>query len=124
MKKSHLFAAAALTAAVSNPAWAQTGAPADNSRTNASDAHMDASADAQKNDNIDLSLTRRIRERVMADKSLSTYARNVKIVSVDGTVTLNGVVGSADEKASVLAKAVAVAGPDRVVDRMTIAPPK
>jgi hyperosmotically inducible protein len=55
---------------------------------------------------------------------LSTYAHNVKIVCVDGTVTLNGVVGSADERASVHAKAVSIAGLEHVVDQMTIAPPK
>jgi osmotically-inducible protein OsmY len=126
MKKSYFLAAVALTAAVSIPSFGQTSTstPADNSGTNKSDAHMNASADAQKNDKTDLSLSRRIRQSVMADKSLSTYAHNVKIVSVDGRVTLNGVVGSADERASVYAKAVSIAGQDHVVDQMTIAPPK
>jgi hyperosmotically inducible protein len=71
-----------------------------------------------------LVLSRKIRQSVVADKSLSTYAHNVKIVCVDGTVTLNGVVGSADERASVHAKAVSIAGQEHVVDQMTIAPPK
>src|SRR5579862_2667320 len=113
MKKFYLMAAVVLTTVVSIPSFAQTsGTPADNSRMNKSEVHQDASADAQKNDNTDLSLARRIRQSVMADKSLSTYAHNVKIVSVDGKVTLNGVVASADEKASVHAKAVSVAGQD------------
>lgn len=98
--------------------------PNDNSKTNKSAVHTDASADAQKNDKTDLELTRQIRRSVIADKSLSTYAHNVKIVAIDGTVTLNGVVRSSDEKMSVAAKAVAVAGQDHVVDRMTIAAPK
>ena len=98
--------------------------PNDNSRTNKSAVHTDASADAQKNDKTDLELTRQIRRSVMADKSLSTYAHNIKIVAVDGTVTLNGVVRSSDEKMSVAAKAVTVAGQSHVVDRMTIAGPK
>lgn len=97
---------------------------ADNSRTNKSDTHMTASADAQKNDKSDLELTRQIRQSLMADKSLSTYAHNVKIVTVGGNVTLNGVVRSMDEKSSVQAKAASIAGPDRVVDHMTVAPPK
>ena len=46
----------------------------------------------------------------MADKSLSTYAHNVKIISQNGTVTLKGPVKSDDEKTAVIAKAVAVAG--------------
>jgi osmotically-inducible protein OsmY len=98
--------------------------PADNSKTNKSDSHMAASADAQKNDKTDLDLSRQIRQSVMADKSLSMYAHNVKIVAVGGTVTLNGVVRSMDEKSTVEAKAVSIAGQDHVVDHITVAPPK
>jgi hyperosmotically inducible protein len=124
--KKIIFLAAVLATAVSIPSIAQTSTnpAADNSGTNKSDAHINASADAQKNDKTDLYLSQRIRQSVLADKSLSTYAHNVKIVSVDGTVTLNGVVGSANERAAVHAKAVSIAGQDHVVDQMTIAPPK
>ena len=124
MKHAYFLSAAALTVAAAIPSFAQTSANApDNSRMNRSEGHRDASADAQGNDSNDLLLTRRIRQSVMADKSLSTYAQNVKIVSVNGKVTLNGVVGSADEKTSVRAKAASVAGEKNVVDKMTIAPP-
>ena len=44
----------------------------------------------------------------MADKSLSSYAHNVKIISQNGTVTLKGPVKSDGEKQSVIAKAVGV----------------
>jgi osmotically-inducible protein OsmY len=88
------------------------------------ESHVDNSADAQKNDHNDVSLTRQIRRSVIADKSLSTYAHNVKIVTVDGTVTLNGVVRSDQERTSVEAKAVSIAGKDRVVDQLTIATPR
>jgi osmotically-inducible protein OsmY len=126
MNKS-VFAASFLIASFAAAAGAQTPsdtAPADNSKANNSVAHTSDSADAQKNDKTDLELTRQIRRSVISDKSLSTYAHNVKIVSVNGTVTLNGVVRSADEKSNVEAKAAAIAGQDHVVDRMTIAPPK
>ena len=53
--------------------------------------------------------------------SLSTYAHNIKIVSVNGTVTLNGVVRSEKEKNSIAMKAAAVAGKDRVVNELKIA---
>ena len=46
----------------------------------------------------------------MDDKSLSTYAHNVKIVSKQGKVTLKGPVRSEDEKKTVAAKATEVAG--------------
>jgi len=99
--------------------------PADNTKTNETNAsNMAATADAQKDDTRDLGLTKRIRQSVMADKSLSTYAHNVKIVSVNGTVTLNGVVRSIDEKRSIAMKAEAVAGKEHVVNDLKISPPK
>jgi osmotically-inducible protein OsmY len=58
----------------------------------------------------------------MADKSLSSYGHNVKIVTVNGTVTLNGVVRNAREKDTVAAKAQAIA--TSVINNLTIAPPK
>jgi hyperosmotically inducible periplasmic protein len=58
----------------------------------------------------------------MADKALSTYAHNVKIVTVSGTVTLNGVVRDDREKDEIVAKAQAVAS--SVVNDLTVAPPK
>jgi osmotically-inducible protein OsmY len=81
-------------------------------------------ADSQSNDASDLSITQQIRKNVVADKSLSTAAHNVQIVSVGGTVTLSGAVKSADEKAKVSAIAAQVAGPAHVVDQVTVAAPK
>lgn len=99
--------------------------PNDNTKSNKvnpSDSQM--TADAQKNDSSDLTLTQQIRKNIMADKNLSTYAHNVKVVAVGGTVTLNGVVRSAEEKTKLSAIAVQVAGKDHVVDELKIAPPK
>jgi len=57
----------------------------------------------------------------MADKSLSTYAHNLKIISQNGTVTVKGPVNSDDEKRAVIAKAVAVAGSaDKVTDQISV----
>lgn len=120
-----LLAASAL-ATLSLQSYAQTTTPpADNTKTNATDqSHTTMSADAQSNDATDLDLTQRIRRSIIADKALSTYAHNVKIVAVNGTVTLNGVVRSEDEKSSVERKAASVAGQSHVVNDLTIAPPK
>jgi osmotically-inducible protein OsmY len=60
----------------------------------------------------------------MKDKSLSTYAHNIKIITRDGKVTLKGPVRSEDEKAAIEAKAATVAGADNVTDQLTVAPPK
>ena len=57
----------------------------------------------------------------MADKSLSTNAHNVKIITTDGVVTLRGPVKSAAEKATIAAKAQQVAGVSRVDNQLEIA---
>jgi hyperosmotically inducible periplasmic protein len=127
MNKIVYLSSLAIVSLASLSAGAQTptdATPADNSKTNRSQSHMNASADAQKNDKTDLELTRQIRQSLISDKSLSTYAHNVKVVAVGGNVTLNGVVRSTEEKSSVEAKAVSIAGQDHVVDHTTIAPPK
>jgi hyperosmotically inducible periplasmic protein len=81
-----------------------------------------ATADAQKDNTSDRTITQSIRKSVIADKSPSTYAHNVKIVTVNGSVTLNGVVRSDQEKASVEAKAAAVVGQTHVVNDIKVSP--
>jgi osmotically-inducible protein OsmY len=57
------------------------------------------------------------------DKSLSTYAHNVKVISEHGTVTLKGPVRSQAEMNAIMAKAQEVAGsPDKVVNEMSVQP--
>jgi len=58
------------------------------------------------------------------DKSLSTYAHNIKIITQDGKVTLKGPVRSEEEKASIESKAVAIAGQNNVTNQLEVAPPK
>jgi hyperosmotically inducible periplasmic protein len=79
-------------------------------------------ADQQKDNRTDLEITKQIRQSIVADKSLSTYAHNVKIITQDGRVTLKGPVRSEDEKQSVAAKATAVAGDNKVTDDLSIKP--
>src|SRR5580765_6098173 len=84
---------------------------ADNTKVNKRDRNPgEATADQQKTNATDQEMTRQIRRSIMADKSLSTYAHNVKIISQNGAVTLKGPVKSNGEKEAVVAKAVAVAG--------------
>jgi hyperosmotically inducible periplasmic protein len=94
----------------------------DNTKVNQRDRNAAAvTADQQKADAADRELTRQIRRSIMADKSLSTYAHNIKIISQNGIVTLKGPVKSADEKKAVVAKAVAVAGSaDKVTDQISV----
>ena len=69
----------------------------------------------------DLRLTAQIRRAIVKDKSLSMMAHNVKIISVNGEVTLRGPVKSEQEKTTVGSKAQAIAGTDRVDNRLEVA---
>jgi len=111
-----VFAAAALLGAQETPT------KPDNTKVNKRDKNPGAvTADQQKMNASDTELTQKIRKSIMADKSLSTYAHNVKIVSQDGMVTLKGPVRSESEKKAVIAKAVEVAGSaDKVSDQISI----
>lgn len=70
----------------------------------------------------DLETTTAIRKAVVADKSLSVAAHNVKIFTEKGKVTLRGPVKSDAEVASVVEKAVAVAGKEKVVSELEVKP--
>jgi hyperosmotically inducible protein len=68
-------------------AQSATSVAPDNAKSNKVDAsNASGTADEQTNKATDLDITKRIRQSVMADKSL-TYAHNVKIVTVNGSVT-------------------------------------
>jgi hyperosmotically inducible periplasmic protein len=79
-------------------------------------------ADDQKETAQDRKLSQQIRKSLSKDKSLSTYAHNVKVISANGTVTLRGPVRSEDEKAAIEAKAKEVAGVSSVMNELTVAP--
>jgi osmotically-inducible protein OsmY len=82
--------------------------PADNTRQNRDQSSP--TADQQKMNPTDRAITQKIRKAVMNDKSLSSYAHNIKIIAQDGKVTLRGPVRSEDEKTNLDAKAASVAG--------------
>ena len=52
----------------------------------------------QGNNKADLDTTAQIRKQIIATKDMSVNARNVKIITVDGRVTLRGPVKTAEEK--------------------------
>jgi len=101
----------------------QTPAP-DNSKTNRDRKQGAPTADQQKLNSSDTDISKQIRSSIMKDKSLSTYAHNVKIIAQDGKVTLKGPVRSEDEKSNIAAKAAAVAGDSNVMNQLTVAPSK
>lgn len=102
--------------------FSQQTAP-DNSKNNQQDRNADQpAADQQRNDSADQNLTRQIRQAIVSDKSLSTYAHNVKIVTQDGQVTLRGPVRSKEEKRVIEAKAAEIAGAGKVTSELQVAP--
>jgi osmotically-inducible protein OsmY len=109
--------------AIAVPARGQT--PADNTKVNTRDRAKGAvTADQQKENPADRDLAQKVRQSLMQDKSLSSYAHNVKVVAQGGTVTLKGPVRSDEEKRVVEAKAVEVAGKGHVTNELSVAPAK
>ena len=66
----------------------------DNTRTNARDRATSITPLDQGNDPADLDTTQAIRKALMADSELSTNAKNVKIITNQGVVTLRGPVST------------------------------
>jgi hyperosmotically inducible protein len=119
------FVRTALAVALMSPGlWLANGqtAPAvvnpDNSSTNK--AH-NITADQQSEATSDRLLTQKIRKALVADKSLSTYGHNVKIITKDGSVTLKGPVHSEEEKQTIASKTESIVGsPDKVTNQLTV----
>jgi osmotically-inducible protein OsmY len=120
-----ILTAGLCASALPNLLRAQDAPKADNTKVNKQDRTPGAvTADQQKNNLTDRQLTQQIRKAVVADKTLSTYAHNVKIVAQNGAVTLKGPVRSEDEKKTIVAKAGEIAGAGKITDELSIAPPK
>jgi hyperosmotically inducible protein len=95
----------------------------DNTRVNKQDRQSgQPTADQQKSNASDRQLAKDIRKAIISDKSLSTYAHNVKVIAQNGTVTLKGPVRSDEEKKSVEEKAAQVAGANNVQSQLSVAP--
>ena len=93
----------------------------DNTAVNTRDRNAnEPTADQAKNNVSDRDIMQKIRQAVMADKSLSTYGHNVKIISENGKVTLKGPVRSNAERKTIERKAVQVAGQDNVTDELSV----
>ncbi len=92
-----------------------------NSAVNVRDRAPDAmTADQQSNTKSDMTTTREIRKAVVKDHSLSMLAHNVKIVSVNGKVTLRGPVNTEKEKVAIASKARAIAGRGNVDNQIEV----
>jgi len=68
----------------------------------------------------DIEITAAIRRAVVEDKAMSTTAKNVKIITTGGKVTLRGNVKTEDEKAAIEAKAKSTPGVSAVSNQLVI----
>jgi hyperosmotically inducible protein len=95
---------------------------ADNTGKNVRDRSDAAVTPMDQSENeADRTLTQRIRQAVVADDSLSTNAKNVKIISQNGAVTLRGPVKNEDERKKIVSKAQQLAGEKNVNNQLEIA---
>jgi hyperosmotically inducible periplasmic protein len=74
----------------------------------------------QSNSSADLKITQDIRRALMKDGQLSTTAKNIKIVTAAGQVTLRGPVKTAEEKSKVAQIAKSAAGGAQIVDQLDV----
>jgi len=122
MKTSPLTLAAALLALPLSLATAKDKKPdADNTDRNKQEqAGTTRTPMDQSNDPADIKLVATIRKMVVADKSLSATAKNCKIITAGGMVTLRGPVNTAEEKSSIEAHAVMSSAKDKVDNQLEV----
>ncbi|HEY5374213.1 MAG TPA: BON domain-containing protein [Polyangiaceae bacterium] len=93
----------------------------DNSRINQRDRNSAALTPMDQGTSAaDRTMTQQIRQAVMRDKALSFSAKNVKIITVNGKVTLRGPVKTDAERAAIEADARGVAGSAQVDNQLEV----
>jgi osmotically-inducible protein OsmY len=93
----------------------------DNTKINQRDrSKSEPTADQQRDNRSDRELARQIRRAIVKDKSLSTYAHNIKVIAQDGMVTLKGPVNTQEEKQAIEARASAIAGQGKITNEIEV----
>ncbi len=94
---------------------------ADNTKKNERDRAGETKTPGdQSNKPEDIKITKDIRQAVVKDKALTMTAKNVKIITADGKVTLRGPVHSEEEKMKIEKIAKAAAGEDKVDNQLEV----
>jgi hypothetical protein len=97
--------------------------PADNTGVNERDRNdANLTPEDQSQSAADLDLVKRIRQSISADDSLSANAKNVKVITRDGMVTLRGPVKNEQERKSIEEKATLIAGAGKVSNLLEVVP--
>lgn len=74
----------------------------------------------QSEDAKDVTITQQIRRSITGDKSMSLDAHNVKIITIEGVVTLRGPVKSVDEKLTIAGIAETTPGVLKVDNQLEV----
>jgi hyperosmotically inducible protein len=102
-------------------AIAQDTPAADNTKKNQRDRSGDKKTSGdQSNSSQDVKITAAIRRAVVRDHSLSMTAKNVKIITANGMVTLRGPVKSDAEKAKIVELAQSAAGNAKIDNQLEV----
>ena len=100
---------------------AQADKDADNSKINMRDrSSNELTADNQSNSSRDIEITRKIRRKLMQDERISTYGKNIKVITTKGEITLKGPVKSRLERVLVESHAREVAGFKNVKNQLSV----
>ena len=101
---------------------AQSTPAPDNSGVNVRDRNdQTTTAGDQAENEADRKISQNIRQSLTADDTLSINGKNVKVITIDGKVTLRGPVKSDQEKSAIAAKAQQVAGVKNVDNQLEVA---
>lgn len=74
----------------------------------------------QSESEADRSITQKIRQAIISDSALSTNAKNIKIITIQGVVTLRGPVASLQEKDAIVRKVNDVPGIQKVDNQLEV----
>ena len=74
----------------------------------------------QSNKPVDVLTTKRIRQELMNDETLSMKAKNIKIITINNGVTLKGNVESAAERERILKHAYIKAPKHKIYNQITV----
>ena len=74
----------------------------------------------QSNSSGDLKITQAIRQALMKDGELSATAKNIKVITANGHVTLRGPVKTTQEKAKIDQLAKSAAGGAQIEDQLEV----
>jgi len=93
----------------------------DNTATNERDRSGETKTSGdQSNSSADLKTTQAIRQALMKDGELSTTAKNIKVITANGHVTLRGPVKTAQEKAKIDQLAKSAAGGAKIDNQLEV----